>query len=128
MFQNPNILFLWVTFQFVDAPREILKAWKNFLVFNMKYFSIPSLTKTLFSYWKNYQWQYPRGFDLGEYLGAVSGNIISRILGALMRISLIVAGLLAEVFIFFAGAAVFLGWLALPALLILGLLFGLNIL
>lgn len=127
MFQSQNILSSWVIFHFIEAPKEILKAWKNFLSFNMKYFSIPLLARTLFSYWRNYQWSRPRGFDLGEYLEAVSGNFISRILGAIMRISLIIAGLLAEAFIFIVGIAVFLGWLILPAFLIFGLLFGLKI-
>jgi hypothetical protein len=127
MSQGQNIFIQWLVFQFVDVPREILKAWRNYLLFNLKYFSIKLLIKTFFSYWRNYKWNYPRGFDAGEYLGALAGNFISRILGAAMRSVLIIIGLVLEVFIFFAGATVFLGWLVLPALLIIGLLFGLKI-
>jgi hypothetical protein len=125
MFQN--IFFQWLEFQFIDVPRGILKAWRNYLLFNLKYFSIKLLLRTLFSYWRNYYWAAPRGFDAGGYFGAKAGNFISRILGALMRSFLIIIGLAMEIFIFAAGAIVFLVWLVLPALLAGGLLFGLRI-
>jgi hypothetical protein len=121
-----NILFLWLSFQFFDAPKAILKAWKNFLLFTFNYFSITVLLRTLFAYWHKYSWQAPKGFYPGKWLEAKLSNFISRILGAFVRLTLIVFGVAAEVFVFGAGLIVLLFWLALPFLLIFGIIFGLK--
>jgi hypothetical protein len=122
-----NIFWQWISWQFFDVPKNILKAWKNFLDFGLYYFSIPLLIKTLFSPWRRYKWSYGKGFDIGKYFEAFFSNLIFRILGAILRCFLIIIGILFEIFIIFAGAIVFFGWLILPALLIAGLIFGFKI-
>jgi hypothetical protein len=122
-----NIIIQWVSWQFLDMPRNILKAWKNFLKYNLEYFSVPLLLKTFFSPWRRYQVSYGKGFDLGRYFEAFISNLIFRSLGAFLRSFLIIGGLLAEIFLIFAGIVVFIGWLAAPAFLIAGLLFGIQI-
>ncbi len=126
--KKQNILILWINWQFFDAPRNILKAWRNFLAFNLSYFSVPLLLRTLFSHWRKFQWSYGRGFDLGRYIYVFFSNFISRFLGAIMRSFLIIFGLITETIIFFAGIFVFFSWLFLPIFLILGLWFGIKIL
>jgi len=123
-----NIFFQWMAFQFFEVPGSLIKAWRNFLLFNLNYFSIPLLLKTFFSPWRRYKWAYPRGFELGGYLEVFISNLISRILGAILRFFLIILGILAEIFIMFAGMVIFLGWLVLPILLIFGLYYGFRIL
>jgi len=123
-----NIFLQWLSWHFFDVPRSILIAWKNFLRFNLNYFSIPLLLKTLFSPWRRYQFTYGKGFDIGRYFTVFFSNLIFRLLGAVMRGFLIIIGLLVEIFIIFAGFIVFLGWLILPILLIFGLYHGFRIL
>lgn len=123
-----NIFLQYLIWQFFEMPRNILIGWKNFLKFGINYFSVPLLLKTLFSPWHKYSWAYPRGFDIGKYLEAFISNLISRILGAILRIFLIIFGILLEIFIIFVGLAVFLGWLILPIFLIFGLYHGFRIL
>jgi len=123
-----NIFLQWVFWHFLEVPGNILKAWGNFLRFNLNYFSIPLLFKTLFSSWRRYRVSYGKGFDIGRYFEAAFSNLLFRILGAVMRSSLIIIGLLVEIFIIFAGFMVFLGWLILPILLIFGLYYGFRIL
>lgn len=122
-----NIFFQWIFWQFFDVPKSILTAWRNFLKFGLNYFSIPLLLKTLFSHWRRYRWLYPKGLDFGKYLEAFFSNLISRILGLIMRSILIIIGISAEIFIVFIGAAIFIGWLTLPALFLAGLWFGFRI-
>ena len=122
-----NIFSQWVFWQFFEMPRNILKAWRNFLLFNLNYFSIPLLLKTFFSLWRRYKWSYGKGFDIKRYLEAFFSNLISRTLGAILRSFLIFIGLLAEIFIIFAGIIIFLGWFVLPVLLIGGLIFGFKV-
>jgi len=126
--KKTNIFFQWLFWQFFGMPGNILRAWRNFLLFNLNYFSIPLLLKTFFSPWRKYRWSYGKGFDVKRYLEAFFSNLISRILGAILRSFLIFIGLLAEIFIIFAGAIIFLSWLVLPALLIFGIYHGFRIL
>lgn len=123
-----NILFKWVYWHFVEAVKAILKGWKNFLLFTSNFFSIPQLTKTLFSHWRRYRESYGKGFDPKRYLSALVGNMISRVLGAIVRFTVIIIGLIAECFVFTVGLAVFLFWLFLPFFLILGLAAGIGLL
>jgi len=125
---SQNILWQWICWHFFDVPKELIRAWKNFLLFNLNYFSVPILLKTFFSYWRRYKWSYGRGFDLKRYFEAFTFNLISRILGACVRGILIFIGIIAEVFIFIGGIIVFAGWLLLPAFLIIGLFYGFKIL
>lgn len=109
-----NLILQYLEWHFIDTPKAILKGWKNFLVFNIRYFSIPLLLKTFFSYWRRFRGSYGRGFDLKVYFEAFSFNIISRVIGAVMRTALIGMGLMVEAIIFFAGLIVFIGWMLLP--------------
>jgi len=119
-----NIFFQYFSWHFIDVPRGILKAWINFLRYNLNYFSVPLLLKTLFSYWRRYRWFYPRGFDIKGYIETFFSNLISRVLGAVVRMVLIIVGLLIEIFIIFGGLIILIAWLLLPILLIGGLYFG----
>jgi len=105
-------------------PQNILKAWKNFLLFNLNYFSVPLLLRTLFSHWKRYSWKRGRGFNIGEYFSVLFSNLMSRFMGAIVRSVLILIGLIFEAFIIFFGIVIFLGWFILPILLISGALIG----
>jgi hypothetical protein len=122
-----NVFFQYFSWHFWGMPVNILKAWKNFLRFNLNYFSVPLLLKTLFSPWRRYKVSYGRGFDVGRCLEAAFSNLIFRIIGAILRSFLIIVGILAEILILFAGVVVFISWLILPALLIAGLIFGIQI-
>jgi len=123
-----NIFWQLISWQFFDIPKNILKAWKNFLNFGFFYFSIPLLLKTLFSPWRRYVWFYPRGFDIGKYLEIWISNLMSRIIGAIMRIFLIIFGLIYEIFILLLGSFIFLIWFFLPLILIFGIYHGFKIL
>jgi hypothetical protein len=123
-----NIFFQYLFWQFWEVPKDILIGWKNFLKFGLNYFSLFLLLRTLFSPWRHYSWAYPRGFDIGKYFEVFISNLTSRILGAVLRIFLIISGILVEIFIFFAGVLIFIGWLIGPGLLIAGLIFGFKIL
>ena len=123
-----NIFIQYLEWQFFDVPKNILQAWQNCLRFNLNYWSVPLLLKTLFSHWRRYQYSYGKGFNFKRYFEAFTFNMISRVLGSIMRSVLIVLGLLTEIFVFLAGAIVFLIWLILPFLLAGGFFYGFKIL
>ena len=125
--QKQNIVSQWVSWQFLEMPRNILVNWKNFLKFNLNFFSLPLLFKTFFAPWRRYRFSQGRGFDLPKYLEVIFSNLIFRILGAIIKSFVIIIGLAAEVFIVLAGIIIFIGWLILPALLVAGFIFGLSV-
>lgn len=124
---NQNILIQYFFWHFWEMPKKILRTWKDFLNFSLNYFSTFLLIKTFFSHWHRYSWAYPRGFDIGVYLEVFISNLISRVLGMILRFFLIIIGISVEVFIIFAGAFLFIMWLMLPFLLLSGLQFGFRI-
>lgn len=123
---SENIIFQWLQWQFFEVPAKLLKAWRNFLVFNFDYFSVSTLLKTFFSPWRKYQYSYGRGFDIKRYFEALTFNLISRFFGAVFRTFFIILGTILEVFIFSIGLVIFLGWLLLPLILIIGLWWGVR--
>ncbi len=122
-----SIHIQYLTWHFIDMPKGILKGWKNFLVFNLNYFSVPALLETFFSHWHGYRYSYGKHFTPTRYFEAFIFNAFSRIIGIILRILLIFLGLLIEIPIFFIGLIVFLGWFILPFLSVAGLFLGLGI-
>jgi len=108
----------WFFWHFYEMPKFLFLVWKNYLSFGLNYFSVPLLLLTLFSPWKKYRWRYPKGFDIGEYFSTFVSNIFSRIIGAICRFSLIIIGIVAQIFIFTLGMVVILFWFLIPVILV----------
>ncbi len=121
------LLIQYLIWQSFDVPKKILQAWKNFLLFNLNYFSIFTLLKTFFPYWHKYHYPYGKKFDPWRYFEAFIFNMMSRVIGAMLRTCFIILGILIEIPIFLAGIIIFVGWLVLPLLLIIGFLFGIML-
>ena len=101
-----------------EAIRNILKGWKNFIIFASEYFSIPLLFKTLFAPWKRDITKKPRGLDFKKLFEYISFSLISRIIGFGVRIITIFAGILFFLLIVVLGLLFFLIWLFLPLIFI----------
>jgi len=115
---SQNIFAQYLIWHFYDQPRKILKTWKGFLLFNLNYFSLLLLLKTFFSPWHQYIWAYPRGLDIPKDLEVFFSNMISRVLGAILRTVIIFFGIFFEILILILGFLIFVGWFILPALLV----------
>lgn len=123
-----NIISLWLEWHFFDVSKNILIAWKNYLKFNLDYFSVPLLIKTFFSPWRKYKMSYDKGFNIKKYFETLSFNMMSRIIGAFLRLFFIFFGILIEILIFFIGGIIFISWIILPALLLIGIFYGSRLL
>jgi len=84
--------------------------------------------QTFFSPWRRITWDYGRGFNLGAYLFTLGSNLISRIIGAIMRSFLVAAGLAAQFAILLIGSFLLLFWFALPALIAVAFAYGIFLL
>ena len=118
-FKQKNIISLWFSWHFFEAPRSLLSIWRNFFSFGLDFFSIPILIMTLFSPWRKYKWNYPRGFDPRGYLETFISNMFSRLIGAVCRLFLVITGVVVEVLVLVIGAITILIWMAMPLILIL---------
>lgn len=123
-----NTISEFLKWHYKEASSFILKVYKNFLVFNLNYFSVPLLFKTLFSHWRRYKDSYGRGFDIKRYIKTFFFNSISRILGAVVRSIIIIFALILEVLILVLGLAIFILWLLLPFLIIILIFSGISLL
>jgi len=121
-----SIYIQYLTWHFIDMPKGILKGWKNFLFFNLNYFSVPALLETFFSHWHGYRYSYGKRFMPTRYFEAFVFNVFSRTIGIILRVIFISLSLLIEIPIFFIGLIVFLVWFILPFLLIAGFFLGLG--
>ncbi|MBU2563987.1 hypothetical protein KKA23_00155 [Patescibacteria group bacterium] len=114
------ILIFWKWY-YTKGVKNILFAWKNFILFSVEYFSIPLLLKTLFSPWKRDITKKPRGLDLKKIFEYISFNTISRGLGFVIRFFTILVGILFFLLTLIIGCFIFIIWLILP-LIFIGLL------
>jgi len=124
--QRENIIVMWFLWQFYEMPKFLFSIWRNYLLFGLDFFSIPLLLKTLFSPWRKYNWVYPKNFDIKEFFNTLISNAVSRILGAMCRIVLVIIGAVAQFFIFVIGIVVIILWLLIPFVIVGGILFFLT--
>lgn len=109
------LIFDYFYWHYLAAPKKILQIWGNFLKFAVFYFiPVPQLLKTLLSPWKKDISSYGRGFDIKNFFETLVFNIISRLLGAIVRSATILLALILELFVFAAGLVFLFFWFFWP--------------
>ena len=103
-----------------------MTAWRNFILFALNYFSIPLLLKTLLAPWKRDITKRPKGLDLKKFFEFIAFNLISRSIGFLLRIFMVVIGTIFLIVTIIAGAVFFALWIILPLILLGLLIFGIS--
>ncbi len=84
--------------------KKFQETWKNFIWFVWFYFNITDLFLSLFSPWRrDVVHRYWRGWHPEKSAQILIGNLFSRIMGAMVRIVVILIGLLAEVIVILGG-------------------------
>lgn len=120
---NPFRYFYW---QFIDIPKRIVKTFSNLVWFGYYFFSVKYCLKNLFSPWKKIVWKYDRGLNIGQHIETFFANIISRILGFIMKVFILIGFVIYEAIIFLIGTIVFLSWLIFPFVVLFLLFFSLT--
>lgn len=106
------------------VPKKVLTILKNYLSFGFYFFSIKETILSLFSPWRRYYWDYGRGFDIGRYAEAFLSNIITRAIGFVMRIFLIILFVIYEIVVLCLGIILFILSIVYPYLLIWAIIYG----
>lgn len=122
------IILSYINWHFIQAVKDIIFAWCNFLVFGLEYFSIPTLIRTLFSHWHRYYFPYGDKWNPQRWIEAFTFNSMSRVIGAMLRVVLIFVGILFELLIFVGGVVAILLWIIAPILVVALFFIGLRLL
>ena len=104
-----------------DGWRQRFVIIKGRLVQTSDYFSISTLTRTLFSPYRQISAGNVRG-PIGVQLRASVDRLISRVVGMFVRLFVIIAGILSIIAQAVLGIIVLSGWMFVPALPVIGLM------
>ena len=125
---SPNIITAFWTWYFRVAPKNIVEIWANYLKANLHYFSVFLLLRTLFSPWHRDTSSYGRGFNFKRYMEVWSLNMVSRVVGLIVRAVTIIFAIFLEVFISAFGFLFLAFWLLAPVSLTATFFWGLFLL
>lgn len=108
----------YILWHYTLAFRDIVHVWGNFMWFVNHQFSILHLISTLFSPWHRVQEGKPENFDIEDYAATIVVNLMSRLVGALMRIIIIAIGLFFMLLTLVSGVLFFLLWIVAPVVVV----------
>jgi len=107
----------FLTWHYGEGLRFYIIKWTSYFDWTIHYFSLPLLIKTLFAPWKRLIIVDKKpGFDFKRFFETMTFNIISRIIGAIVRFSLFWVGLILFIIVFLGGISGLIIWVALPFL------------
>lgn len=109
---------------FLKAPQSIIEIGTNYLAWGWHYFSIGYFAPRIFSSWHRDITPYGPGFELGRFLRTFGWNLISRVIGAVLRLFVMLFGLAIELLLLSVIVISFLLWFALPWLAVLLIMLG----
>lgn len=113
----------WYLFQ---VPFRIIESERVLIVWIWRFFSIGYFLPRVFSPWHKDITGYGRGFDFKIWAHAFVWNLISRIIGAILRLFFVLLGMVLEVLAVLQSAAALAVWYALPLLIAYLLISGVS--
>ncbi len=123
-----SIVHHYLLWHYSRAFLEIFHVWLNLMWFVVNFFSIPQLLRALFSPWKRIVEDRGEKWNLEDLAGYILIGLVSRLIGFILRLTIILIGLVCLFMVVIGGFAVYAFWLAAP-LIIIGLLgFGITLL
>lgn len=113
----------YINWHYFEVWPKLFIFWRNLTLFPYYYFSISLHLSHLFASWKRQRIKMGVGFHLDEFFGVVGFNIISRIIGAIIRIFTIIYGLFFITLALFFGFILLLIWTFIPGISVVFFLF-----
>jgi hypothetical protein len=120
-----TILHHYLLWHYTAAFKEMWHVFKNFVWFTTHFFSLPQLLKSFFSPWKRITEERSESFNLEAIATYIIVNLFSRVVGMILRSTLILTGIVALLALFVLGLLTLIFWIFAPACLIVSLYFGL---
>lgn len=110
-------MITYLNWWYAEEPAYI---WRSIKIITKKIylnFSVSILLRTLFDPWKR-DARYIENASLDVRFNLLVGNLVSRLVGFVVRFFTILIGLFLTIMAFILMVAFFIGWLALPILII----------
>lgn len=120
-----SMLQHYILWHYTRGLKEIFHVWSNFFWFTFNFFSISPLTRSYFSPWKRITEERGNTFNLEDLAGFVIINIISRLIGVILRTIIIFSGLVCILALSIGLIVTYVFWLLAPAILLLCFYYGL---
>lgn len=124
-----SFMYAYARWHYTDGISALIHNSVTIVSFIWRFFSIPTLLATLFSPWRRLQESYSGGFSIEgieNAAGTLVVNALMRLVGAFVRITFVVFGLLAMIFAVVIAIAGLLMWVLLPGFfgLVIGVIIG----
>lgn len=123
-----TIMHHYILWHYTKAFAEMAHIAKNFFWFTVHFFSLPQLISSYFAPWKRMTEERGDVFNFEELAGFVIINILSRVVGMVLRTCIILTGTTALFLLFLGSVITFIFWVTAPAVLLLCLIFGVMLL
>jgi hypothetical protein len=120
-------MFSYLLWHYGDGLPEVSQNAVHRTIGFLNFFSVSLLAATLFAPWRRVIDPYGRGFSPQAFFWTLGMNLVSRLVGAVARVIMIVIGILATAGAAVAGAAFVLLWIASPVLVFVLPLFGFSL-
>lgn len=121
------VFFEYLLWQYGDGIQEYMRAWKNIHWFLWCLFSVPLLLHTFFSPFRRTSEGYGRTFDPSVIAQTFLINLVTRLVGIIVRAVFLVIALLFETAVAAVGILLFFFFItapaAVPGLLLTGIIF-----
>lgn len=123
-----NIISNYFRWHYGKAFAELFHLWLNFLWFIIHLFSIREMFLALFAPWRRMTEQKKKGFSFENFAAYIIVNLLSRIIGFIMRGSVLLTGVICLSVTITMGALTFITWVFLPAISIATIVVGIALL
>lgn len=121
-----NLIIRYFLWHYTKAFVDFFHIWRDFFWFCLRFFSIPTMLRTLFSPWKRISEERSGGIE--GFFTSLVVNSIMRIIGFFMRSMLIVIGCLSLVAVFVFGVTALVIWIFAPLIILVTFVKGIIML
>ncbi len=122
------LLPYYITWHYTSALKRGIAISKNFIWFAWHFFSIGLLFKTLFQPWERMKEEKEPGLEFSKFISAWTLNGVFRMVGAIIRLTVIGVGFVFILGIIVASLALFVAWIFLPIVLLVIFIAGIALL
>lgn len=123
-----SVLHHYLLWHYSKAFGEIYHVWKNLFWFVINFFSLPQLIRSYFAPWKRITEERSKSFNFEDLAGFIIINLISRLIGMLLRTMVIAFGIVALLLLSLGIVLTYIFWVTAPIIIAGCLYYGILLL
>jgi hypothetical protein len=123
-----SVLHHYLLWHYGRAFAEIYHVWKNLFWFVINFFSLPQLIRSFFAPWKRMTEERGNSFSFEDLAGFIIVNLISRLIGMMLRTMVIVFGIASLLLLSLGIVLTYIFWVTAPIIIAGCLYYGIVLL